>query len=218
MVDDDRGAEAARDRVAALLDALTRIDLQVVVVARPDETREAARDKATEAAIARRPRRPALRGDGRGAWRRSADVRAGGLQWDLGCHGHGRLGRTCRSTASRLPRRSRRPRWRKSSRIWSTRRRSRSCVPPRRRSRASKGLPSPGSLAEIAAPPTDVRDRTSAVVIAVMIAAIVVGTVIFGVVTGGIVALFAVAVIVGLIRRQARSRLVTVAAGPSRTG
>ena len=38
----------------ALLDTLTRIDLQVVVVAMPDETRQAARATATEAAIARR--------------------------------------------------------------------------------------------------------------------------------------------------------------------
>ncbi len=50
-MDDDHGAGAARARVAALLDALTRIDLQVVVVAGPDKTREGARDRATEAAM-----------------------------------------------------------------------------------------------------------------------------------------------------------------------
>ena len=50
-MDDDSGADAARARVAALLDTLPRIDLQVVVVARPDATRMAARDRATEAAI-----------------------------------------------------------------------------------------------------------------------------------------------------------------------
>jgi len=50
-VDDDHGADAARARVAALLDTLSRIDLQVVVVGRPDQTRLEARDKATEAAI-----------------------------------------------------------------------------------------------------------------------------------------------------------------------
>ena len=48
---DADGADAARARVAVLLDTLTRIDLQVVVVAKPDPTREAARDRATEAAI-----------------------------------------------------------------------------------------------------------------------------------------------------------------------
>ena len=51
MDDDGGGADAARARVAALLDTLPRIDLQVVVVARPDATRLAARDRATEAAI-----------------------------------------------------------------------------------------------------------------------------------------------------------------------
>ena len=48
---DDHGVGSARARVVALLDALPRIDLQVVVVAKPDGTREAARDRATEAAI-----------------------------------------------------------------------------------------------------------------------------------------------------------------------
>lgn len=48
----DPGMEAARTRVAALLDTLPLIDLQVVVVSMPDETRQAARAKAIEAAAA----------------------------------------------------------------------------------------------------------------------------------------------------------------------
>jgi hypothetical protein len=51
VVDDDHGTDAARARVAALLDSLSRVDLQVVVVAKPDQTRLEARDRATEAAI-----------------------------------------------------------------------------------------------------------------------------------------------------------------------
>jgi len=47
----DNGTEAARARVADLLDALTRVDLQVVVVAAPDATRRAARDTAHAAAL-----------------------------------------------------------------------------------------------------------------------------------------------------------------------
>jgi hypothetical protein len=42
---------AARARVASLLDELARIELQVVVVAGPDPTRQAARDRARDAAI-----------------------------------------------------------------------------------------------------------------------------------------------------------------------
>ena len=48
----DPGIEAARARVAALLDTLPTIDLQVVVVSMPDETRRAARARATQAAVA----------------------------------------------------------------------------------------------------------------------------------------------------------------------
>ena len=48
----DPGMEAARTRVAALLDTLPLIDLQVVVVSMPDETRQVARAKAIEAAAA----------------------------------------------------------------------------------------------------------------------------------------------------------------------
>lgn len=44
--------ESARDRVAALLERLTRINLQVVVVSPPVSTRAAARDRARTAAIA----------------------------------------------------------------------------------------------------------------------------------------------------------------------
>jgi hypothetical protein len=51
-MNDDRAIQAARARVASLLDELARIELQVVVVARPDATREAARDRARDAAIA----------------------------------------------------------------------------------------------------------------------------------------------------------------------
>src|SRR4051794_30241928 len=49
---DDLGIDAARARVDDLLDALNRVDLQVVVVATPDATRRAARDLARDAAIA----------------------------------------------------------------------------------------------------------------------------------------------------------------------
>ena len=42
----------ARDRVEALLERMTRVDLQVVVVAPPDPTRRAARERARTAAIA----------------------------------------------------------------------------------------------------------------------------------------------------------------------
>lgn len=48
---DHDGIEAARARVADLLDALTRVDLQVVVVAAPDATRRAARETARAAAL-----------------------------------------------------------------------------------------------------------------------------------------------------------------------
>jgi hypothetical protein len=51
-MNDDRAIQAARARVASLLDELARIQLQVVVVARPDATRLAARDRARDAAIA----------------------------------------------------------------------------------------------------------------------------------------------------------------------
>jgi hypothetical protein len=51
LVNDDRATEAARARVASLLDELSRIQLQVVVVGRPDATRQAARDRACDAAI-----------------------------------------------------------------------------------------------------------------------------------------------------------------------
>jgi hypothetical protein len=50
--DRDPGADAARARVAALFEDAARVNLGVVVVAPPDETRESARDVATSAAIA----------------------------------------------------------------------------------------------------------------------------------------------------------------------
>jgi hypothetical protein len=49
---DDPGGGAARARVDVLLDRLARIDLQVAVVAPPDSTRLAARERAQDAAIA----------------------------------------------------------------------------------------------------------------------------------------------------------------------
>lgn len=48
----DPGLEAARHRSGAVLDGLSRIDLGVIVVAPPDETRLVARRVATSAAIA----------------------------------------------------------------------------------------------------------------------------------------------------------------------
>jgi hypothetical protein len=48
---EDPGTTAARARVAAFLEAMTRIELQVVVVAPPDATRLAARRRARDAAI-----------------------------------------------------------------------------------------------------------------------------------------------------------------------
>ena len=48
----DPGADAARARVAALFEHAARVNLSVVVVAPPDETRESARDAATSAATA----------------------------------------------------------------------------------------------------------------------------------------------------------------------
>jgi hypothetical protein len=50
-MNDGWAIQAARARVASLLDELARIQLQVVVVARPDATRQAARDRARDAAI-----------------------------------------------------------------------------------------------------------------------------------------------------------------------
>lgn len=47
----DPAAAAARDRVRSLLERFTRVELQVVVVASPDATRIAARDRARTAAI-----------------------------------------------------------------------------------------------------------------------------------------------------------------------
>jgi hypothetical protein len=47
----DPGLAAARARVADVLDAFTRVELQVVVVSPPDQTRDAARDRARSAAI-----------------------------------------------------------------------------------------------------------------------------------------------------------------------
>lgn len=47
----DSGAAAARARLEVLLERLTRVELQVVVVAPPDATRLAARDRARAAAI-----------------------------------------------------------------------------------------------------------------------------------------------------------------------
>lgn len=48
----DPGAAAARARVAILLERLMRVDLQVIVVAPPDATRLAARERARAAAVA----------------------------------------------------------------------------------------------------------------------------------------------------------------------
>jgi hypothetical protein len=47
----DPAADAARARVAVLLEELARIELNLIVVAWPDATREAARDRARDAAI-----------------------------------------------------------------------------------------------------------------------------------------------------------------------
>ena len=47
----DPGAAAARARVATLLEAMTRVELQVVVVSPPDETRLLAEDRARDAAL-----------------------------------------------------------------------------------------------------------------------------------------------------------------------
>ena len=47
----DPGSDAARARVAALFEHAARVNLSVVVVAPPDETRESARNAATDAAI-----------------------------------------------------------------------------------------------------------------------------------------------------------------------
>ena len=47
----DAGTSAARERVAAVLERLERVQLGVVVVAPPDPVRLAARDRAREAAI-----------------------------------------------------------------------------------------------------------------------------------------------------------------------
>jgi hypothetical protein len=49
--DADPGAAAARARVDALLERSARVQLQVIVVAQPDEVRLAARDQARSAAI-----------------------------------------------------------------------------------------------------------------------------------------------------------------------
>jgi hypothetical protein len=50
MTSTDQGITAARARVDAVLERLRRVDLQVVVVAPPDATRRAARDRARAAA------------------------------------------------------------------------------------------------------------------------------------------------------------------------
>jgi hypothetical protein len=50
-VPSDAGAAAARARVAHMLEQMTRVELQVVVVSMPDETRRAAEDRARDAAI-----------------------------------------------------------------------------------------------------------------------------------------------------------------------
>ena len=47
----DQGAAAARARVASLLEGMTRVELQVVIVSPPDETRLAAEDRARDAAL-----------------------------------------------------------------------------------------------------------------------------------------------------------------------
>ena len=47
----DPGADAARARVATLLEEMTRVELQVIVVSPPDETRLAAEDRARDAAL-----------------------------------------------------------------------------------------------------------------------------------------------------------------------
>ena len=47
----DSGATAARTRVASLLEQMTRVELQVVVVSSPDATRRAAAGRARDAAI-----------------------------------------------------------------------------------------------------------------------------------------------------------------------
>jgi len=47
----DQRLDAARDRVAAIFDQLSRVELQVVVVTPPDDERRAARERARDAAI-----------------------------------------------------------------------------------------------------------------------------------------------------------------------
>jgi hypothetical protein len=198
-VDEDHGAAAARARVAAMLDSLAHIDLQVVVVAKPDQTRLAARDRATEAAI--------LAGRSALLYETTAAVRETVMRMFARAGFSGTWAVTDMAVSVT----------RADDRVAAAAAFEEAAMAAvvddlvdektltilRSTSRELadlKGIPPPGSLAAIATPATDVKGPWSTVIIVVMFAVIVVGAVVVGSAVGGIIALIAAGAILGLIR------------------
>jgi hypothetical protein len=203
-VDDAQGAHAARARVAALLDTLARIDLQVVVVAMPDQTRKMARDRATEAAI--------IAGRGPLLYEVTAEVREVVLRLfaRAGFSGTWAVTEMSMSVARADDRVAAAAAFEEAAMaavvedlvdektLAILRATSGEIV-------GLKGIPSPGSLASFATPATEVKGPWSTVIVVAMIAIVVAGAVFIGNASGGIIALVAAAAILGLVRRKPRS-------------
>jgi hypothetical protein len=197
----DAGAEAARARVAALLDELTRMDLQLVVVAPPDEARLAARDQATEAAI--------IAGRGDLLYEATAAVREAVLRTFARAGFNGTWAVTDMAVSVT----------RADDRVAAAAAYEEAAMAAVVEDLVTKktltvlrttsgeltrlqGLPTPGSLSTIAASAPDAAGPRSTVLIIILIAVIVVGAFAVGSTGGGIFALFVAAVIIGLLRRK----------------
>ena len=203
-MDDDRGADAARARVAALLDALSRIDLQVVVVAKPDQTRLQARDRATEAAI--------IAGRSALLYETTAAVRETvmGMFARAGFSGTWAVTEMSVSVARADDRVAAAAALEEAAMAEVVEDLVDEKTLAILRSTAGelaglKGIPSPGSLAAIATPASAVTGPWSMIIVVAMIAVVVAGAVFIGSASGGIIALVAAAAILGLVRRKSRS-------------
>ncbi len=203
-VHDDHGVDEARARVAALLDSLARIDLQVVVVAMPDQIRKTARDQATEAAI--------IAGRGPLLYESTAEIR------DVVIRLFARSGFTGTWAVTEMSVSVARARDRVAAAAAFEEAAMAAVVEDLvdaktlevLRATAGeivglKGIPSPGSLASFATPATEVKGPWLTALVVAMIAILVIGAVVVGSASGGIIALVIAATILGLVRRKPRS-------------
>lgn len=204
-MDDQRGADAARARLTALLESLARIDLQVVVVAMPDQTRKAARDRATEAAI--------IAGRADLLYQATAAVRQSVLRMfaRAGFSGTWAVTEMSVSVARADDRVAAAAAFEEAAMAAVVEDLVDEKTLAILRATAGelaglKGIPSPGSLAAIATPATEVQGPWSTVIVVAMIAVVVIGAAFIGSAAGGIVALVAAAAIVGLIRRKPQKK------------